>query len=68
MLYEPEVEILKDLALNIDRAKALSSVSGKRKLVFAPTKYLEDDRLRQLGLVFHQLPFEIYQQMDAKRT
>ena len=67
LLYEDDVEALKDLALTLDVAKALPSHSGKPKLVFAPTKYLEEETLRRLRIVFHQLPFEIYQRMDAKR-
>lgn len=67
LLYQDDVEALKDLALTLDVAKALPSMSGKPKLVFAPTKYLEEDTLRRMQIFFHQLPFEIYQRMDAKR-
>ncbi|TVP78351.1 MAG: site-specific DNA-methyltransferase [Puniceicoccaceae bacterium] len=67
LLYQADVEALKNMALTLDTARALPSHSGKPKLVFAPTKYLEEETLRKLQIVFHQLPFEIYQRMDAKR-
>ena len=41
LLYEPDAEKLKQLALTLDVARSLPSVSGKPKLVFAPTKYLD---------------------------
>ncbi|MCB1121252.1 MAG: hypothetical protein KJT03_06870 [Verrucomicrobiae bacterium] len=64
LFYEAEVEKLKELALNFDMAKGLPSKSGKPKLVFAPTKYLDENYLRRFHIVFQQLPFEIYQTMD----
>lgn len=42
LIYEENVEALKDLALDLARAKALPNVSGKPRLVFAPTKYLDE--------------------------
>jgi len=34
---------------------------GKRRLVFAPTKYLDQDHLDLYKIDFAQLPFEIYE-------
>lgn len=66
LLYDEKLETLKDMALTLDIAKALPSVSGKRKLVFAPTKYLDQDFLDRLRIEFCQLPFEIYQSAERK--
>ena len=52
------------MALTLDIAKALS-VSGKRKLVFAP-KYLDQDFLNGCALSSAKLPFEIYQAAERK--
>ena len=60
LLYEPEIEKLKNLALTLDSARSLPSGSRK-KLVFAPTKYLEDEFLFECNIVFQQLPFEIFE-------
>lgn len=60
LMYEPEIEQLKNLALTLDVARNLPSGSRK-KLVFAPTKYLEDEFLFECNIVFQQLPFEIFE-------
>lgn len=64
LIYEAEIEKLKELALGLEVARKLPSVSGKRKLVFAPTKYLDQEFLDRLQITFCQLPFEIYQNAE----
>jgi DNA modification methylase len=66
LLYDNNLETLKDMALTLDIAKTLPDAGGKRKLVFAPTKYLDDDFLHRLRIEFCQLPFEIYQVAEKK--
>jgi adenine-specific DNA-methyltransferase len=66
LLYEPNLEYLKNTALTLDIAKGLSKGSGKPRLVFAPTKYLDSIHLDQYRIEFCQLPFEIYK--AAKRN
>jgi adenine-specific DNA-methyltransferase len=61
LFYERSLEYLKGTALTLDKAKALGKYTGKRRLVFAPTKYLDQDHLDELRIDFAQLPFEIYQ-------
>ena len=61
LFYAPDLEYLKKTALTLDRAKALGQYAGKRRLVFAPTKYLDQDHLDEMRIDFAQLPFEIYQ-------
>jgi len=39
----------------------LGPFEGKRRLVFAATKYLDQEHLDSLRIDFAQLPFEIYQ-------
>ena len=62
LFYVPKVDVLKGMALTLDKAKALPPLKeGKRRLVFAPTKYLDQDHLDQYRIDFAQLPFEIYE-------
>jgi adenine-specific DNA-methyltransferase len=61
LFYAPDLEYLKKTALTLDRAKALGAYAGKRRLVFAPTKYLDQEHLDEMRIDFAQLPFEIYQ-------
>jgi len=61
LFYKPDLEYLKKTALTLDRAKAFGPYKKKRRLVFAPTKYLDQRHLDELRIDFAQLPFEIYQ-------
>lgn len=62
LFYEPDVAKLKNLALTLDMAKSLPPLKkDKKRLVFAPTKYLDQEHLDQHRIDFAQLPFEIYE-------
>ena len=62
LFYEPNLERLKNLAFTLDMAKSLPPIKKeKRRLVFAPTKYLDQEHLDQFKIDFAQLPFEIYE-------
>jgi len=61
LLYKPDMEYLKSTALTLERAEALGKFAGKKRLVFAPAKYLDREHLERLHIDFAQLPFEIYQ-------
>ena len=63
LFYEPDVEKLKNLALSLPIARTLPAGSRK-KLVFAPTKYLDRDFLHRYRIDFQQLPFQIYEAID----
>ncbi len=60
LLYNPDITSLKKTALTLELANKLGEFKGKRRLVFAPTKYLDNEQLNQLKIDFAQLPFEIY--------
>jgi adenine-specific DNA-methyltransferase len=65
LIYEEDIEQLKDMALNLELARKLGK-SERKKLVFAPTKYLDQEYLDRLNIEFCQLPFEIYQRATKK--
>jgi len=65
LMYEPDADKLKGLALTLDVARDLPSVSGKQKLVFAPTKYLDPYFLDSLRITFQQLPYQIYKALET---
>ena len=65
LIYEPEVETLKNMALTLDMARSLPPAQRNRnRLVFAPTKYLDREFLHQYRITFQQLPFQIYEAVD----
>ena len=63
LIYDQDVDKLKNLALTADTARKLSRAK-RDKLVFAPTKYVDPDLLYQHRITFSQLPFEIYEAVD----
>ena len=64
LLYKPNMEYLKNTALTLDWAQKLGKFTGKKRLVFAPTKYLDHEHLERLGIEFAQLPFDIYKRAE----
>ena len=63
LIYEPYIEKLQELALSLPVARSLP-VGSRRKLVFAPTKYLDPEFLHQYRIDFQQLPFQIYEAIE----
>ena len=65
MLYAPSKENLKELALNLDFAiKVRNRFPTKQKLIFAPACFMEEYHLKEYGIRFAQLPFEIYRMAE----
>lgn len=60
LFYKPDIEYLKSTALTLERAKKLGPYKSKKRLVFAPSKYLDTDYLLKYRIDYCQLPFEIY--------
>lgn len=61
LMYEPSKEKLKKLSLNLDFAQEINNRNpNKQKLVFAPCCFIEEFHLKEYGIRFAQLPFEIY--------
>ena len=60
LFYQPDVEYLKSTALTLERAKKLGAHNGKKRLVFAPAKFVDTHTLLELRIDYCQLPFEIY--------
>lgn len=47
LFYKPDIEYLKSTALTLERAKNLGPYKEKKRLVFAPGKYLDNDSQRK---------------------
>ena len=60
LFYKSDLEYLESTALTLERAKKLGQYKGKKCLVFAPSKYLDNDYLLEYRIDYCQLPFEIY--------
>ena len=60
LFYQPDIEWLKQSALTLDRCRSFPVHKSKRRLVFAPAKYVDDETCREYWIDFQQLPYEIY--------
>ncbi len=62
LLYQPDLNYLRSTALDLNKAErfGLPKPNCKRRLVFAPMKYLDIDTLERYRIEYCQLPFEIY--------
>ncbi len=60
LYYRQDLDFLKEEALTLEKAKEIPPApKGKRRLVFGPCKFVNDDMLHQLGIEFCRLPFDI---------
>ncbi len=65
LIYEPDREKIKDLALTLEFARSLPKPRRSDRLVFAATKYLDEEFLEEYRISFCQLPFQIYQAIES---
>ncbi|RDY67653.1 site-specific DNA-methyltransferase [Halobacillus trueperi] len=59
LFYRPDIEYLRTMALNLELAESLPQKASNKRLVFAPTKYLDQEYLDRFNIDFSQIPFEI---------
>lgn len=65
--YRPDVDWLRKNGLTVsDLSDLPAPPEGKRRLVFAPLKYVDDETLREHRVDFHQLPYQIYRMAESK--
>lgn len=66
LIYAPSIERMKnDVALTLGWLKELPKWDGKKKrLVFAPVKWMSSDVLFEYGVEYVQLPYEIYRRIE----
>ena len=64
LIYADDIAKLKDMALTSAVAVRLPK-SGRARLVFAPTKYMDREFLHRYRITFQQLPFEIYEAVET---
>jgi adenine-specific DNA-methyltransferase len=62
LFYQPDLDYRTATALNLQLAERLGK--DKKKLVFAPMKYLDQEHLKHYNIDYCQLPFEIYKFRD----
>ncbi len=66
LIYRQDIDYLRSnkAALTLSFAKSLPPHNNRRRLVFAPQKFLDIDYLNEYRIDYCQLPFEIYRLAD----
>ena len=70
LIYEPRLEFLEShqSTLNGERADQIAKVckeTGKKAYVYAPQKFVSQKELRDMGITFCQLPYNIHRIADV---
>ncbi|PSN16202.1 site-specific DNA-methyltransferase [filamentous cyanobacterium CCP5] len=62
LFYQPSLDYLRSTAFDLDKAENLGrpKPNSKKRLVFAPMKFLDSETLEDYKIEYCQLPFEIY--------
>ncbi len=60
LFYKPDLEYLQNTSLNLDLIRKLPDNQEKPRLIFAPTRFVDNEYLERHNIRFVQLPFEIY--------
>lgn len=60
LFYKPNLEWLKNNALTLNMVKELPVYKGKRRLIFATLKYVNDETLKTHHIDFCPIPYELY--------
>lgn len=69
LIYEPDIEKLKGLALSLDTLDAMGPAkAGRQRLVFAPAKYLDREIMDEHNVEFAQLPFDIFKKFFVSES
>jgi adenine-specific DNA-methyltransferase len=50
LIYKPETDYLRNAALTLDIARSVKAKPGRRVIVFAPAKYLDQEQLDEFGI------------------
>jgi adenine-specific DNA-methyltransferase len=61
LLYKPDLEKLAELAITYEWAKKVSSRNNKRKIVYAPACFLDDETLEEYNMKFVSIPYNLFE-------
>ncbi len=64
LLYKPDTEALKSIAITLDWAEATHRKDKGRKIVYAPACYLDDEMLDQFNIKFVSIPYNLFERQS----
>jgi adenine-specific DNA-methyltransferase len=64
LLYKPDMDALKTLAITLDWAQETHKKDRGRKVVYAPACYLDDETLDQYNIKFVSIPYNLFERQS----
>lgn len=61
LLYTPDMEELKKMAITFEWAKDISKGNESRKIVYAPACFMDDEYLEQFNMKFVSIPYNLFE-------
>lgn len=61
LLYTPDMEELKKMAITFEWAKEISKSNGNKKIVYAPACFMDDEYLEQFNIKFVSIPYNLFE-------
>jgi len=61
LIYEKDLEKLKNLAITLDWAEKTNKKNKNRKIVYAPACFLDDEYLEKYNISFVSIPYSLFE-------
>lgn len=61
LLYTPDMDELKKMAITFEWAKEISKGNDKKKIVYAPACFMDDEYLEQFNIKFVSIPYNLFE-------
>lgn len=61
LLYTPDMEELKKMAITFEWAKEISEGNDNKKIVYAPACFMDDEYLEQFNIKFVSIPYNLFE-------
>lgn len=61
LLYTPDMEELKKMAITFEWAKEISEGNENKKIVYAPACFMDDEYLEQFNIKFVSIPYNLFE-------
>lgn len=61
LLYTPDMEELRKLAITFEWAKEISKGNENKKIVYAPACFMDDEYLEQFNMKFVSIPYNLFE-------
>lgn len=64
LLYTPDMEELKKMAITFEWAKEISKGNNNKKIIYAPACFMDDEYLEQFNIKFVSIPYNLFERQQ----